>query len=520
MLFLFAVAIAVVAFLLARRLATGTDDPMKVLAVKSARRVLAGLGAVFVLVALAQLVRVVPAGHVGVVDLFGVVRPEPLHSGLRLVNPLARVIEMSIKTHEAKEVMEVPSKEGLTMQLEVSALFHLEPSKAPEVYRTVGTNYLEVLFEPQFRSVARGVTASYDAKALYTSEREQLATLLAAELRELLEPRGIAVEATPLRRVGLPQRLAQAIEEKLSAEQESQRMQWVLMKEQQEAERKRIEGAGIADFQRIVSQGISEQLLQLEGDRSDDGDRRVRERQGRSSSAPARTACPSSWGASRSERKAADGRLGERLGGRRGAVFAEAGPLAVGDVEERVADDDAERRLVPARHFTLEKGARDQRAAVGGELEARDPVRSYAVLDRHQRRFEAHEPVDAEHRRPRRRRQPAQRAGREIDHRQPVRPVGDVEELLVRREREPARRAERLGAENELERGRRAGTNAVHRARDGVARENRAVARDDEIVELVRLVRQGNAGHERARIEIEGGDRSALLLALGKPSAL
>ena len=265
MFFLVAVAVAVVAFLLARRLAVGTDDPMKVLAVKTARRVLTGVAVLFVFVAAMQLVRVVPAGHVGVIDLFGVVRPTTLHSGLRLVNPLARVIQMSVKTQEAKEVMEVPSKEGLTMQLEVSALFHLEPAKAPEVYRTVGTNYLEVLFEPQFRSVARGVTASYEAKALYTSEREHLATLLAEELRELLAPRGIAVEATPLRRIGLPQRLAQAIEEKLSAEQESQRMQFVLQKEQQEAERKRIEGAGIADFQRIVSQGISEQLLRWKG---------------------------------------------------------------------------------------------------------------------------------------------------------------------------------------------------------------------------------------------------------------
>lgn len=265
MLFLVALAVAVGAFLVARRLAGGTDDPMKVLAVKAARRVLIGVGAVFVLVAAAQLVRVVPAGHVGIVDLFGVVRPQPLHSGLRIVNPLARVIQMSIKTHELKEVMEVPSKEGLAMELEVSALFHLDPAKSPEVYRTVGTNYVEVLLEPQFRSVARGVTASYEAKALYTSEREHLATLLADELRELLEPRGIAIEATPLRRIGLPQRLAQAIEEKLSAEQESQRMQFVLQKEQQEAERKRIEGAGIADFQRIVSQGISEQLLRWKG---------------------------------------------------------------------------------------------------------------------------------------------------------------------------------------------------------------------------------------------------------------
>lgn len=265
MFFVFALVVAAVAFLAARGLAAGTDDPMRAAAVRGARMVVLSVAVVAAIAALFQFVRVVPAGHVGVVDLFGNVRPESLKSGLRLVNPLADVVMMSVKTQELKETMEVPSKEGLTMQLEVSALFHLDPAKAPEVYRTVGQNYVEVLLEPQLRSVARGVTASYEAKALYTSEREHLATLIASELRTQVEPRGVAIEGTPLRRIGLPDRLAKAIEEKLSAEQESQRMQFVLAKEQQEAERKRIEAAGIADFQRIVSQGISDQLLKWKG---------------------------------------------------------------------------------------------------------------------------------------------------------------------------------------------------------------------------------------------------------------
>jgi len=250
--FLFALLVAVVAFFAARRMATGTSDPMQAAIMSSARKVAAVVGVLAVVVAFVQLVRIIPAGHVGVVDLFGVVRPVPLQSGLRLVNPLARVVEMSIKTLEIKETMEVPSKEGLTMQLEVSVLYHLDPPNAPEVYRTVGENFADVILVPQFRSVARGVTASYEAKALYTSAREQLAGQLAQELRGQVEERGIMVEATPLRRIGLPARLGQAIEEKLSAEQESQRMQFVLTKESQEAERKRIEAGGIADFQRIV----------------------------------------------------------------------------------------------------------------------------------------------------------------------------------------------------------------------------------------------------------------------------
>ncbi len=217
------------------------------------------------LIALVQCVTVVPAGHVGVVDVFGVVRPGSLKSGIHLVNPLAHVIKMSIKTEELKEVMEVPSKEGLTMQLEISVLYHLDPEKAPEIYRTIGPSFVEVLLQPQFRSVVRGVTASYEAKALYTSERQQLADTIAKDLRDLVSERGLAVENTPLRRLTLPDRLAAAIEEKLSAEQESQRMEFVLTKEKQEAERKRIEASGVADFQRIVSQGISEQLLKWKG---------------------------------------------------------------------------------------------------------------------------------------------------------------------------------------------------------------------------------------------------------------
>lgn len=219
------------------------------------------LMALFAAGAILQCVTIVPAGHVGVVDLFGSVSAHTLKAGPNLVNPLARVVKMSIKTGEVKEQMDVPSKEGLTMQLESSALYHLDPEKAADVYKTVGTDWATVLLVPQFRSVTRGVTAQFDAKALYTSEREQLAQEIARELKALVEPRGVVIEVTPLRRLTLPPRLAAAIEEKLGAEQESQRMQFVLAKERQEADRRRIEAQGIADFQKIVSQGLNDQLL-------------------------------------------------------------------------------------------------------------------------------------------------------------------------------------------------------------------------------------------------------------------
>ena len=129
----------------------------------------------------------------------------------------------------------------------------------------MGSDYAAVLLEPQFRSVTRGVTATYEAKALYTSEREHLSQLITTDLKTLVEPRGIFIETTPLRKLTLPDKLRDAIEEKLSADQESQRMQFVLTKETQEAERKRIEAKGIADFQQIVTTGISDKLLEWKG---------------------------------------------------------------------------------------------------------------------------------------------------------------------------------------------------------------------------------------------------------------
>lgn len=221
--------------------------------------------AVFGLISFSQLIRVVPAGNVGVVDIFGKVKQQTLKAGINLVNPFAKVLMFSIKTQEMKETMTVPSKEGMNVGLEISVLYHLEPEDAADVYQTVGYNYQDVILVPQFRSVVRGVTASYAAKALYTSAREELSEKINNQLDTLVSPRGIFIESTPLRSIALPERLRKAIEEKLQAEQESQRMQFILAKEKQEAERKRIEAQGIADFQKIVSKGIDQQLLKWKG---------------------------------------------------------------------------------------------------------------------------------------------------------------------------------------------------------------------------------------------------------------
>jgi regulator of protease activity HflC (stomatin/prohibitin superfamily) len=217
-------------------------------------------------IALTQFFTQIPAGHVGVLDFFGIVSERTLPSGINLVNPFARVIKFSIQTKEHKETMEVLSREGLTIGLEISVLYRLNPDSAARVYKTVaGGDYETIILIPQFRSISRAVTASFQASALYSTERDQLGMAIQEELAKVVAPRGVTIETTPLRNVALPVQLTEAIEQKQKADQESQRMEFILTKEKQEADRKRIEAKGIADFQNIVAAGISEQLLRWKG---------------------------------------------------------------------------------------------------------------------------------------------------------------------------------------------------------------------------------------------------------------
>jgi len=257
MLFIIAILAAIVAFFVYRNAKKRLQKAEATFAILG---VIAAL-----LIALLQCFTIIPAGHTGVIDFLGYVSDNTLKPGVNLVNPMANVEKMSIKTQELKELMSVPSKEGLSVDLEISLLFKLDSEKANEIYKTVGPNYAEIILTPQFRSVVRGVTARYEAKALYTASREKLAGEILDELEKLVGPRGIIVEQAPLRQIQLPERLTKSIEEKLQAEQESQRMEFILTREKQEADRKRIEAKGIADFQEIVSKGISEQLLKWKG---------------------------------------------------------------------------------------------------------------------------------------------------------------------------------------------------------------------------------------------------------------
>ena len=224
------------------------------------------LGVVAVLVILLLLsLAYVPPGHVGVLVSFGRVTDRVLPEGTHLVWPWMSNNRLSVRTRELKESASVPSNEGLIVTLDTSLLFRLSADRAHEVYRTIGLHYVEVVVEPNLRSAIRSVTAAHSANALYTGERELVAQQISKELTAQLAERGIVVESVLLRDVKLPSMLAAAIESKQQAEQDALRMNFVLQKEKQEAERKRIEAAGIRDFQQIVAQGISQQLLTWKG---------------------------------------------------------------------------------------------------------------------------------------------------------------------------------------------------------------------------------------------------------------
>jgi prohibitin 1 len=189
-----------------------------------------------------------------------------LDPGPHLIPPLISSVQrLSTKTQLLEQSNFVPTKEGLTVELDTAILYKLDPSRAQDLFSTVGASFAKTLVEPEASSAVRGLTSESEAKALYTSGRGEIQNSLKQELITSLGPRGILIEDVLLKAVKLPEDLSKSIEQKARAEQESARMEFVLAKEEQEAERKAIEAKGIAAFQRIVTDGISPNLLKWKG---------------------------------------------------------------------------------------------------------------------------------------------------------------------------------------------------------------------------------------------------------------
>jgi prohibitin 1 len=224
-----------------------------------------GIVAFLLVILLFSSVTRVGTGHVGVLTLFGKVTGETLGEGLHLINPLKTNNEMSVQTQTIKESASVPSSEGLMMALDTSLIYHLNPDRAAEVFQKIGADYENVVVEPTLRSAIRESTASHTANALYTGEREMVARQIQDQITSELSKRGLSVENVLLRDIQLPATLKASIEAKQQAEQEALAMNFRLQKETQEAQRKRIEAAGVRDFQQIVAQGITPSLLEWKG---------------------------------------------------------------------------------------------------------------------------------------------------------------------------------------------------------------------------------------------------------------
>ena len=229
------------------------------------RLVALGIAAFLLIILLFSAVTKVGTGHVGVLTLFGKVSGETLSEGIHVISPLKTNNELSIQTQTLKESASVPSSEGLMISLDTSLIYHLNPDHAADVFQKIGADYENVVVEPTLRSAIREASASHTANALYTGEREEVGKQIFDQVNAQLAPRGLIVEKVLLRDIQLPATLKAAIEAKQQAEQESLAMSFRLQKETQEAQRKRIEAAGVRDFQQIVAQGISAQLLEWKG---------------------------------------------------------------------------------------------------------------------------------------------------------------------------------------------------------------------------------------------------------------
>lgn len=226
---------------------------------------------------LSAVVQVGP-GEVGVQTLFGSVQERVLYSGLNLVNPLVNVEIMDVKTQaytmstaqdegniKGDDAIWALSMDGLTIKLDVTVWYRLNDADAPQVYRTIGVDYVDKIVRPAIRTALRDVSVLYSATDIYSVKREEFVTGVTKNIEEAFKGRGIVLERVLLRNVELPEKVRTAIDEKIAAEQKAQQMVYVLQKEKQEAERKKIEAQGISDYNRIVSQSITDQVLQLKG---------------------------------------------------------------------------------------------------------------------------------------------------------------------------------------------------------------------------------------------------------------
>ena len=203
--------------------------------------------------------------EVGVKRTLGRIGRTPIAPGAQFIAPgFQSVIRVPVRTINREVRLDLPSKEGLNVAAEVSILYRLQPDAAPRILETAGLAYEDVIVLPVFRSAAADVSARFMAKDLHSGERTQIEKAIREMMATTLDPRGIVVESVLLKSIRLPAGLADAVEQKLEAEQRAEQMRFVLERERQEAERKRVEAAGIRDAQQIIGEGLNPLVISFQ----------------------------------------------------------------------------------------------------------------------------------------------------------------------------------------------------------------------------------------------------------------
>jgi regulator of protease activity HflC (stomatin/prohibitin superfamily) len=224
-----------------------------------------------------SMFKVIDAGQVGVKTLFGKVENDVLYSGLNVINPLVEVTTFDTKTQNytmsgihdegtkaGDDAIRVLSSDGLEVTIDLSVLFKVRATEAPRILKEIGNDYLDKIVRPISRTAIRDNAVYYEAVALYSTKRQEFQDKIFKTINESFAKRGLVLEQLLVRNITLPESVKKSIESKINAEQDAQKMTFVLQKERQEAERKRVEAQGIADYQRILSTGLSDKQLQYE----------------------------------------------------------------------------------------------------------------------------------------------------------------------------------------------------------------------------------------------------------------
>jgi regulator of protease activity HflC (stomatin/prohibitin superfamily) len=222
-------------------------------------------------------VKQIDAGQIGVQSLFGKVQDEVLTSGLNFVNPLMDIKPIDVRTQNytmsgvhnegdvaGDDAIRVLTADGLEVVIDLTVLYRVQANQAPRIVREIGYDFKNVVVRPITRTKIRDNAVYYTAVDLYSVKRDEFQTRIFKTIEENLKARGLVLEQLLVRNISLPASVKGSIEEKIKAEQDAQKMQYVLQKEKQEAERKRVEAQGIADYQKIISMGLGDKQLQYE----------------------------------------------------------------------------------------------------------------------------------------------------------------------------------------------------------------------------------------------------------------